>query len=269
MEYVFNNNKRTAKRARVLGEKLVAAGERIGQSGSIEVLAEHQQVFYTLFGWWRLVNRSARVFWLLNDQGFTVETAPNVRSILEHTYSMMWLNDGGPIALVALAARAQEERSKMVGDLERTGWEVAQELDGNVPPTLTVPVEGDPEYKQFTKLRGEVRTFGNLLAAYGRSDIYPVYRYLTNYAHARIASAEAYIDDDGAGTLSLRDVAKFTGYADVIATTLFLIQAGHVISPLIKGDPLRRDLERVANDVGMGAPELLRDTRTKPLTGTV
>ncbi|MGS2645790.1 DUF5677 domain-containing protein [Streptosporangium sp. G12] len=262
MSFTYTNSKQTAKRARVLGALIADEGDKLGSPGNIEVFTEHQHLFYTMFGWWRFINRSARAFWQLTDEGdFSVEAAPLVRNILDHTYSMMWLHEAGQEGLVAMGAAMQASRTKMINNLKNAGWKAVEELDFDALPVSDAPIEGDTNYPQHKKLVDEFTTFEKLLAAHGQESQYPVYRYLSNYSHATTHTAEAYLEEQVGGEVWLRDTAKHAGYADVISTTVLLIQAGHIISMMIKSDPLRRVLEKAANDLAGLSPELLHFPR--------
>ncbi|WP_147269082.1 hypothetical protein [Sphaerisporangium album] len=265
--YEFGNNEQTAGRARALGVQLVKAADEVITSGGIVVDQDKEHLFYLLYGWWRMVNRSAAALWLLDDAGYTVESAPIVRNILEHTYSMVWLHDAGDPALTVVEVAAQEYRQKLLANMRRTNWRIVRDADIEILPPVGVPAEGDPDHAIHVKLSGEFRMFDTLVVAYDRGDVYPVYRYLCSLSHATAFTANAYLERDGEN-ISARGVAARAGYADVIWTTVSLTQAGVIMSPLIGGDPLKRLLNRAAADLGVEAPSFLRDQRRAPLPAT-
>lgn len=99
-------------------------------------------------------------------------------------------------------------------------------------------------------------------AAYGNADMYPVYRNLCDYTHASGRTAFGYLEPTGAGTVVLRSSAEHMGSANLIWTTVCLIQAGLTISPMIAGNPLDKILQKAIQDLGI-PKELLPRRRPK------
>ncbi|MEU8251848.1 DUF5677 domain-containing protein [Nonomuraea sp. NPDC048916] len=266
MTFSFGDTPSTAKRARKLGELLANEAEQIGRSGGIDVLTDHAAVFYVLFGWWRYISQSARAFWMLSDAKLAAEGAPLVRNIFDHSFSVQWLYDTGGDGLIAIGGAELEKRKKLLEDLQKNGWQAFSQMTLASLPPITVPQAGDPEYARYVKLLGEFRNYADLVIAYGKADVYPVYRTLSSYAHATPQTAQLYVEELPDGSHGVRDTARSSGsYASIIHTTICLVQAADVISVCIKGDPLRKVLEKATKDLGLTAPEYLRVTRKKPL----
>ncbi|MGI5493223.1 DUF5677 domain-containing protein [Microtetraspora malaysiensis] len=264
MTYTFGNNAATLERARRLGKLLVDHADAIGEDGEIKVTMDNGEIFATLYGWWRLVNRSARALWLLADSGYTVESIPIMRNLFEHTIKLMWLKDNGRPGLNALAAYAEIKRSKQLEKLRTTGWSIADEIDTTTWQSAQVPAEGTPERARHNTLLGELKNVNNFLVAYDRADFYPVYSYLSEHSHPSIHTANAYIQDLAGGHFQLRHTAERAGYSDLLWATVCLIQAADMVSSVIVGDPLRRVVEEAAHDLGVGTPESLRGQRRTP-----
>ncbi|MFF4418668.1 hypothetical protein ACFYY8_39580 [Streptosporangium sp. NPDC001559] len=99
--------------------------------------------------------------------------------------------------------------------------------------------------------------------AFGLPDMYVVYRHLSDYTHAGLPAAGTYAEHLGNGTFRLNPPGQLPGYANPIWIAVSLIQAGHAISPMIVGDPMRKLLNQAAQDIGLGSPEAIYPQRRK------
>ncbi|MFG1827541.1 DUF5677 domain-containing protein [Microbispora bryophytorum] len=267
MTYTFGDNLATGRRAWELGHQIADAADRLGKTPALDVRPEDADVVYTLYGWWRFVVRSSRAYWLAWENGYSVESLPLVRNILDHTVSMMWLHDGGELALTVVWNAGETHRNKLIRNVVDTGWHTAKDLETTSSPLALIPTpdENDPTYPAYQKLLGEFTHVDQLMAAYGRSTDYPVYRTLSAYSHASAQSANRYLEmKDGQVGVRL-EPQRTDSHGPIIHIAMALIQAGDVISSCLARDPLRQLLERAARDIGLGAPELLRAARKKAL----
>ncbi|MBG0818351.1 hypothetical protein [Planomonospora sp. ID82291] len=258
MAYSLSNTRAAYRRAKVFGEELLAAGDAIVASGGVTVLEPYQVIFPTMYGWWRFINHSARLLWQATESGFSAEVSALMRNIVDHTYSMVWLADVGEEGLVALEDARAEGIWHIYEEAKKAGWTTPPETD--LPP---VPVEpSDPaERKRYRKLKGEITTFVNLTTAFKAEDMYVVYRHLSDYTHAGAVTAGRYAKPTGDGKFVLTDMARSLGAVDAIWTTASLIQAGHALSRMVEGDPMRSLLEKAAKDMGLPSPEHLVPVR--------
>ncbi|GAA2692203.1 DUF5677 domain-containing protein [Nonomuraea recticatena] len=258
MTYKFSDSRASLKRAQYFAAELMKASDELLDVGSVPVLYEHRPVFPTMFGWWRLVNRSVASFWDGIDRGYTVELAPIVRNVFDHTLAMVWLADVGEDGLRALGLATYRSADNLVKYAKEANWAVPSGLDQQPSP---VP-KTDPDYK---KISGMAREFDNFLErtkAFDQPDMYVVFKYLSGYSHANLGSADSYtIYDKETGKFRLARTAPAKGRADEIWTAVMLIQAGHAISPMIDGDPMRPLLNKAANDLGLGSPEAVYPVR--------
>lgn len=157
MEYRFGDNKKTLKRAEMIAGVLIAEADWIASNDQgVEVDQQRAVEFPVLFGWWRHTIRTATALRTLVEAGHTIETTPLVRSILEHTYSMIWLADLGVAGVAVVEDSTWENRKKMIENMERVRWALPVGVEVGERPSA-VPVAGTPEGDWHAKLKGGVR----------------------------------------------------------------------------------------------------------------
>lgn len=137
-------------------------------------------------------------------------------------------------------------------------WDIPADADPGPPPVGP----SDPDAaKRYRTLMGEIGSFQERAKHFGPPDMYTVYRHLSEYTHAGVTTADKYAEQVGDGKFRLRTTSRNLGYADAIWIAVSLIQAGHAISPMIVGDPLRKLLEQAAKDMGLISPKAIYPTR--------
>lgn len=261
-EYKFGDNKKTLRRAEAIAGVLIAEADQIASADQgVDVDRQHAVEFPTLFGWWRHINRTATALRTLVDAGHTIETTPLVRAILEHTYSMIWLADVGAAGIAVVEDSTWENRKKLIENLERANWKLPDGVSVGSRPS-TIPAPGTPAADWHSKIKGEFDSFDQMDTAFGNADMYPVYRNLCDYTHASAWTAFGYLEPLKDGSVALRFAADHKGRANTIWTTVCLIQAGLIISPMISGDPLDKTLQSAIRDLGI-PNDLLPQRRPK------
>ncbi|MEU4234889.1 DUF5677 domain-containing protein [Nonomuraea sp. NPDC026600] len=257
MTYALNQPQAVFRRAKHFGEKLLAAGDQIVAAGEAPVLEPYWPIFPTMYGWWRFINHSARLLWQATNAGFSVEVIALTRNITEHAYAMAWLADVGEPGLAALEGAQHFAHSKILEEAKNANWP----LPADEEPLSASHVPADPvEAKRHRSIMGEISHFQTLAAKFGPDEgpgnsMYVVYRHLSDYTHAGVATAGRYAESIGNGMFQLTDRAVTPGPANAIWATVSLIQAGAIFSPMLVGDPMRDLLEKAANDMGLGSPE--------------
>lgn len=253
------NDQKSAELARSAAIRLLKAAEDATATGAT-VLAEKQTVFPPAYSWWRLICRTSEGVMQLLDAGFTVEVAPLMRNIFNHAYALHWLVDNGEPALGALVALGDEAREKLYNKLAATGWPNAAEyrkaMDEYAAQRVTI-TRTPAEETLHNKLKHELGNVHDMLDRYGSPELYPVYAHLSGLSHTSIFTASAYVERMDDGAYQIRPTAESLGYADIIQLALALLQAALVMSPLLDGDPLRSDINKVMQDFGLEGAQLL------------
>ncbi|MGW2899129.1 DUF5677 domain-containing protein [Streptomyces sp. NPDC001212] len=253
MTFAYRADEKTAKRVRVIVPKLIAGADEALQ---VRVRASDEMsssLFAVLAGWWRFINRTAEALLSLHDQGFAVEAAPMMRNLVGHAYAINWLADNGEDAYKALVAESYEARRKLLSDLQSVGWPLPETVDIGEAPGFGFTTE--EEKKRHGQLAGELRHFNNMVTAYGTPMMYPVYRNLSAFSHTTDLTAAAYAEFDDDGRLTVHEFPRTDRLADFCWIPVPLLQAASVMSPLLKRDPMKKQIRDACRDLGL--PEKL------------
>lgn len=253
------DNEETATRAAAVITILAGAFDALATPGSVQIDHGKSRLFSAVFGWWAGITRSSQAVVVLHEAGLAHESKPIVRTILQHTLVMQWLVDTGDDAVDAVAEYRDDNVRLLLGTVADAKWPLPDGFTMQAPPK---PIKPNP---CVTKLKN----FEELCIAYGAYQLYVPYRVLSAYAHPTAAGAMAYTDEHG--TLASRAVSNTHG--PLIQTAMCLIQAGHTISPLIQGDPLRNSIthaeERLGAQIGLWSLKSeTSDHRTEPADPT-
>lgn len=175
------------------------------------------KVFPAAYGWWRLICRSAEAVLLLSERGFSVESAPVLRNVLNR--------------------RLLDERKS----------------------STDLPARAATDVELVRKLKHEIGNVYDMLDRYGSADVYLVYSHLSGLSHTSVETSSAYLEWTGGATPQIRRDAAGLGPAAVIQLAIALLQAAHVMSPLLADDPLRPNIDQALTDLGLQGTQLFRD----------
>ncbi|MER5888049.1 DUF5677 domain-containing protein [Streptomyces sp. NPDC001941] len=249
MTYAFGDNPLCLKRARKITPILLQRAEEV-YSSSPQVLLEDQDVAHQLLGWWRFANRTADLLTQAYDAGFNVEAAGLMRNLIEHAHFMDWLAEHQTAGLRAMEEAEWTRRKKMINNFKEIDWPIPAGIEVGEKPTFDFADEA--EQAAHSTLVGQASTVANLVAARGIRNLYPVYRYLSSYAHASTQSAEPFVErgPGKAPALHLAGTVAVTESRVWIPVCLYL--AGSTVSQFLQGNPMRATLEKAAWDLGFG-----------------
>lgn len=196
---------------------LIEAFDTLTNAGAVRVQTGGAELFRSVFGWWAWINNSAKLVLLAHDNGRGHEAAPSVRSILEHAVVMQWVIDDPDAATEAVAAKADEDRRKLLDEIQALKW--------TIPADVTRP----------DRTRQTMLDFASLCTRYGAKAFYAPYRMLSAHVHPSAKGAEAYLDPD---TLQLRNYADRPAGPDLVLITICMIQSAQVIDAFLADQPL-------------------------------
>lgn len=199
---------------------LIKAFEDLTDAGQVDVPNEHTEVFIAVYGWWAWISRNSKLVLLAYDADLAHESAPNVRTILEHSLVMQWDADIGQDALAALAVMDSERRRVFIDELDAAGWQVQAEVT--------------PPQPASHPLKGKIKNFQELCISYGARSLYVPYRMLSTHIHPTAKGASAYVDAGQLASYPVHGTAD--GNLALIAVTL--IQAALTINNLLQNDAL-------------------------------
>jgi hypothetical protein len=249
MTYVFGDNPACLRRAQKITPILLREADAVSSSHP-EVLLEDRDVAHQLLGWWQFANRTAKLLLQSYAAGFTVEAAGLMRNLIEHAHCMDWLAEHQADGLRAMEHAEWGRRKKLINNLKEVNWPISAEIEVGDEPTYDFTDE--VARKAHDRLVGQVSVVSNLVAARGIKNLYPVYRYLTSYAHASTQSGEAFVDRGPDKVPALYLTGKVSVTESYVWIPVCLYVAGTAVSQFLKGDPMRKKLERAAWDLGIG-----------------
>ncbi|MEU5748225.1 DUF5677 domain-containing protein [Streptomyces sp. NPDC047726] len=251
MTYVYGADPKTAKRVRAILPKLIEGAD---QALTVQSLASSEvstTIFAVLAGWWRFTNRTAEGLIALYDAGFTVEAAPMMRNLINHAFAINWLADTGEDGYKALVHESHESRRKLYNNLQALDWPLPDTVDiGETPDFGHTTQEEERRHKQ---LRGELSNFENMLKAYGTPMMYPVYRNLSAYSHTTEHTAAAFASFDEEQRVTVHSNGQSDRLTDLCWMPIPLVQAASVMSPLLRGNPMKKLISEACHDLGLPA----------------
>ena len=191
-------------------------------------------------------------------QGSIVEVAPLMRNPIGHAYAMHWLADNGEPAAFALTEASWKSKKNLPDNLVEVNWQLpAAGVDIGEKPDFGFTT--DEERKRHGQLLGELKNFMNMVKGYGDPMMYPIYRNLSSFSHTTDLTAGVYLQQAADGRLIVHQEAHTDRLADLCWMPIPLLQAASVISPMIKGDPMKKLVTEACRDLGL--PENLLPRR--------
>ncbi len=177
----FADNEETAARAIDVIAILTEGFDALADGGSVSVDHDKGLVFLTAYGWWAGITRSAQAISTLHQSGLAHESAPIVRTVLQHTLALQWLVETGDKAVAAVQEYTDDNTRKLLQTLAEANWPPSS-LTMTVPPKPVIPNPLVPKLKNFEEL----------CIAYNTRVIYVLFRVLSVYAHPTATGARAF-----------------------------------------------------------------------------
>jgi len=140
----FADNEETAARAIDVIAILTEGFDALADSGSVNVDYDKGLVFLTAYGWWAGITRSAQAISTLHQSGLAHESAPIVRTVLQHTLALQWLVETGDKAVAAVQEYTDDNTRKLLKTLAEANWP---------PSSLTMNGTAKTRYPQPTRAK--------------------------------------------------------------------------------------------------------------------
>jgi hypothetical protein len=201
-----------------------------------------------LFVAWGLlatVQRQAHAVVLLHRHGFGHETAPNRRSMLEHTAQIWWLAEDGPDAVDSMNHALQYKQQKLREAADSAGITYNATIADAVQATV-LPSNPAQTYNNI----------GHLLKRIG-APLHAIYAGESLLSHPTLTSAERFFADSGTNTVELLSEPRYPEDApgpDGRAPYIALVLAWSAMSSfnrLLAGEPWSSELQRIATEAGI------------------
>lgn len=249
MVYKFGDNPATQRRAHVITQLLLdEAAEVVASHPQLRIA--QQDVAHQMLGWWQFTNRTADLLKRSYDSKFTVEAAGLMRNLIEHAHCMDWLAEHQEAGLRAMEHAEWARRKKLIDNLGEVNWPVPSDIEVGEEPSYDFVDEDEEKFHR--KLKGQIGTVSNLVASRGIRSMYPVYRYLSSYAHASLQTGEAFVERGPGTAPALYRTGKVEVSVSRIWIPVCLYVAGTSMGQFLVGEPMRKTLEKAAYDLGVG-----------------
>ncbi|MFI8265569.1 DUF5677 domain-containing protein [Streptomyces sp. NPDC085665] len=249
MAYKFGDNPQCAKRARKITRLLIDEAAEVTAS-SPQLRTAEQDVAHQMLGWWQFMNRTADLLMRSYDSGFTVEAAGLMRNLIEHAHCMDWLAEHGADGLRAMEHAEWERRKKLIDNLRAVDWAVPADIEVGEEPSYAFADEDAA--RRHRKLKGLFSNIADLVASRGIRTLYPVYRYLSSYAHASLQTGEAFVERGPGVAPALYRTGKVEVGESRAWIPVCLYVGGTAMGQFLVGEPMRKTLEQAAYDLGVG-----------------
>ncbi|MET9158273.1 DUF5677 domain-containing protein [Streptomyces parvulus] len=206
--------------------------------------AEDARPLFVAWGMLATVQRQSSAVVLLHRYGLGHETAPNRRSMLEHTAQVWWLAQDGPDAVDSLNHALQRKQKQ----LREAADEAGLTYDGTIADAVAateLPANPAQTYLNVSHL---LKRIGAPLRA--------IYAGESMLTHASLTSAERFYTQgtDGVRLLSepqYPDGAQAPGERAPYIALVLLWFAMSSFNQLLDGHPWTEDLQRIAAEAGI------------------
>lgn len=118
---------------------IVEAFDALAATGSVRLTEGSNRIFKAAYGWWVHIIRGSQAIALLYDNGLSHETAPNVRSLLEHAVALRWLVETGDHAVDAVKEYGDSKHRELREAMQQANWPTIPGLDMRSPTAPDPP----------------------------------------------------------------------------------------------------------------------------------
>ncbi|MGW3691511.1 hypothetical protein [Streptomyces sp. NPDC005125] len=144
-----------------------------------------------------------------------------------------------------------ERRKKLIDNLHAVDWPVPADIEVGEEPTYVFAADED-EVRRHRRLKGLIGNVADLVASRGIRTMYPVYRYLSSYAHASLQTGEAFVERGPGVAPALYHTGKVPVGESRAWIPVCLYVAGTAMGQFLVNEPMRKTLEKAAYDLGIG-----------------
>lgn len=207
-----------------------------------------QGQFVVTYGLAAHAHRLAKAALLLLENGLTLEAAPTVRSLYEHSLTAQWVGQykDGAAGFTHEYLRA---RRATVETLLRTGRqsarEKAQQME-DIDPWEDTPHDAEKPARHFGMLCQELNV---------TEELYAYYRIMSGMAHPTGHIVDSYVESVDPLVVSREPQGHEQASSSLYLCCVSLVLAGRALDWLDRSHPRREKLRRAARTLGI-KPEL-------------
>jgi len=242
----FNDDEDTARRATEAIGIIVAALDAMGAPGSVARRPDTSgKVFMLAYGWFATIVRSGQLVALAHEHGLRHECASNARLVMQHSFALQWVIEGGDAAFEAVAVLAERHKHDLDKELVDSNW--------SLPAGFTLQAGTKPP--KSGALQEQFDNFKAMCALYdGGPQAYVPFRLESASAHPSFTSAMAYINVTDGGVPEPSTTAVSDSFAFLLETGRCVIQAGHALAPLLTDTSLAEAVGKAEAAFGFPVP---------------
>lgn len=160
-----------------------------------------------IHGWTARVLRTGQAALLLDANSYKVEASPLVRSMIEHSIALVWVEDKRGDAVQALI-RKRSKFAERVQDAQERGWSLSPDVQAFVERAAKA------ETDEGTRYVDDLMHTAHQASTYGLGTLYQAWLFESDHSHPSIGSSLPYFDpwsDANEGSINLRDTPRDTG----------------------------------------------------------
>ncbi|TXC99031.1 hypothetical protein [Streptomyces sp. ISID311] len=223
-------------------EELAALTEHVARHAPV---GGDQRAFLVGWGLLAAMQRQALAVILLHRKGFGHEAAPNRRAMIEHLAQIRWLSEDGCVAVDSMNRALQFSQQRLRDAADAAGMQYDPSIADAVKATV-IPAHPANQYNNFSPL---LQRLNPVLWAMWRGE--------TQLAHPTLTAAQFFYDDRSEATATLfseptrRDGTEDPADRCPYIAFLLLWSAFDGFNRLLKGEPWKEDLQRIASDGGI------------------
>jgi hypothetical protein len=243
---LFRQAQRRHTEAKVLAETITHTREVIAkQLGNQSLTAQpaYESVIPYVAGWLNHIDKSIDAVALLHDKGYGALSHPMQRLIIEHSVACAMVAID-PQSWTAFLHATHEGAVKLSKAIEANDMEAPEELNN----FIQFGIADEPDrYKRYRQIRNRFESLGET-----GSRLYQAWLEETQLSHGGFATSALFLkaaDESIDGLPTTTNIPQIdSNTVHVMASVLDgLLMATDAFSHMLRGDPLRQDIERLNN----------------------
>jgi hypothetical protein len=208
----------------------------------IHWISNARRIIAVAWGWWSIINRTARAILVLSSVHQLREAVPLVRTVLEHTLFLEALERHGEAAVDA-AVREHIRQAHNIATTVQGGPAFAGLLAETHLPEIPDPIPDAAWTQQVNAICGRLGVTNSL---------YLLYRTLCRYTHPTLAATDQFISTPETEDLGIVKEPRFTLDSDLLFWTgVMLAWAGQTMNRFLVQPILEEDIARAVQELGV------------------
>jgi len=228
-------------RGMVAYDALSRLTDAFDHSQHVHWVSSDRRIIGLSWGWFCIINRTARGILTLCSVNQCRETVPLVRSVFEHSLFLQALIRHGEPAVDAAIREHMRHRNRII----RTGQDI--------PGFSSMTIEGEQELPDPIPDAAWTQQVIEICRRFGvENRLYLIYRTLCGYTHPTLAAAEDFISAPDDINLGLRLEPDFNLDSDLLFwAAAMLVWAGQSFNTVLSQPIMSNELQLAAKELGV------------------